>query len=367
MAGLFCRLSTVFFAVYNEEWWEMGTTSTATHKARRWRGWLDPFVLLLLATLAGAALLPPDKELVPALSSAGGVAVAVQFFISGLRLPSSAALKGLKAWRLHLVIVGLSFVMFPILGFGVAAGSSWYLNHELVAGLLFLTMLPTAVQTATTFTGIARGNTAAAVCAASISNLLGVLATPLLVALALGSYSGMNLSSITKIAVQIVAPFVLGQLLHKLTLKWTQRWAPAFKVVDRAAILLVVYVAFGAAVADGVWHRIPAAQLAVTAGICAAMLALSLWITSLVAKKLGFVPADATAIMFCGSEKSLATGLPLSAILFTGPLGGVVILPVIMYHAMQLIVCAAIARRVARRTEPQHYTDAGPAVLAGAP
>jgi predicted Na+-dependent transporter len=202
---------------------------------------------------------------------AGGMAVAVQFFISGLRLPSSTALQGLKAWRLHLVIVVFSFGFFPLLGFGVAAGSSWYLTHELAAGLLFLTMLPTAVQTATTFTGIAGGNSAAAVCAASISNLLGVVVTPLLVALALGSYSGMNVSSAGRIALQIVAPFVLGQLLHKLTARWTQRWMSPLKMVDRGAILLVVYTAFGAAVADGLWQKLPPAQLAVTAGICALM------------------------------------------------------------------------------------------------
>ncbi|MGF9648736.1 bile acid:sodium symporter family protein [Pseudarthrobacter oxydans] len=315
---------------------------------RRWFGWVDPFVLLLLITLVGAALFPARGELAPALSMAGGMAVAVQFFISGLRLPSSTALQGLKAWRLHLVIVVFSFGFFPLLGFGVAAGSSWYLTHELAAGLLFLTMLPTAVQTASTFTGIAGGNSAAAVCAASISNLLGVVVTPLLVALALGSYSGMSVSSAGRIALQIVAPFVLGQLLHKLTARWTQRWSSPLKIVDRGAILLVVYTAFGAAVADGLWQKLPPAQLAVTAGICALMLSLALSVTSLVGRKLGFPPADATALMFCGSEKSLATGLPLSAILFQGPLGGVVILPVIMYHAMQLIVCAVVARRVAR-------------------
>jgi sodium/bile acid cotransporter 7 len=310
---------------------------------------VDLFVLLLLTTLAGAALFPPRDEFGPALATAGGVAVAVQFFISGLRLPSSAAVQGLKAWRLHLVIVSFSFGIFPLLGLGVAAGSSWYLSHELVAGLLFLTMLPTAVQTATTFTGIAKGHTAAAVAAASISNLLGIMVTPLLAALVLGSYSGMNISSAARIAVQIVAPFILGQLLHKLTIKWTERRALPLKIVDRAAILLVVYGAFGAAVADGLWQKLPPAQLIVTAGICAVMLALMLSVTALAGRKLGFTQADATAIMFCGSEKSLATGLPLSAILFHGPLGGVVILPVIMYHAMQLIVCASVARRMAKR------------------
>jgi sodium/bile acid cotransporter 7 len=339
----------------------MGKTAVRAQPGRHRVGWLDPFVVLLLATLAAAAVFPAQGEMRPALFTAGGIAVAAQFFISGLRLPSSAASQGLKAWRLHLVIVVFSFGFFPLLGFGVAAGSSWYLAHELAAGLLFLTMLPTAVQTATTFTGIAGGNTAAAICAASISNVLGVVITPLLVALALGSYSGMNASSAGRIALQIVAPFVLGQLLHKLTAKWTERWSSPLKIVDRGAILLVVYTAFGAAVADGLWHKLPPDQLVVTACICALMLALALSVTSLVGRKLGFAPADATAVMFCGSEKSLAAGLPLAAILFHGPLGGAVILPVIMYHAMQLVVCAGIARRLSRRQSGRRATSQEPA------
>ncbi|MGP4030699.1 bile acid:sodium symporter family protein [Pseudarthrobacter sp. 1C304] len=323
--------------------------------------WLDPFVLLLLLTLLAAALLPPQGAVQGVLSVAGAVAIAVQFFISGLRLSTAEAVGGLRVWRLHLLIAAFSFVLFPLLGLGVAAASSWYLTPELVAGLLFLTMLPTAVQTAITFTAIARGNTAAAVCAASISNLLGIVVTPLLVALFLGSFSGMNAASAVRIVLQIVVPFMLGQLLNRRLGRWAQRRAAPLKLVDRGAILLVVYAAFGTAVANGMWDRLPRHQLAVAAGICALMLVLMLALTFFAARRMRFERADATAIMFGGSEKSLAAGLPISAILFPGPLAGVVILPVIMYHAMQLVLCAGIARRMAKRSE------AAPHVAAAAP
>ncbi|MGO4191127.1 bile acid:sodium symporter family protein [Arthrobacter sp. YAF17] len=314
--------------------------------------WLDPFVVALLLTLLAAALLPPNAAAQGVLSVAGTAAIAVQFFISGLRLSTAEAVGGLRVWRLHLLIAGFSFVFSPLLGLGVAAGSSWYLTRELVAGLLFLTMLPTAVQTAVTFTTIARGNTAAAVCAASISNLLGIVVTPLLVALFLGSFSGMNAASALRIVLQIVVPFLLGQLLNRRLGRWAERRAAPLKLVDRGAILLVVYAAFGTAVANGVWDRLPRHQLVVAAGICALMLGLMLALTFFVARKMRFDRADATAIMFGGSEKSLAAGLPISAILFPGPLAGVVILPVIMYHAMQLVLCAVIARRMAKRAAP---------------
>lgn len=314
--------------------------------------WLDPFVVLLLLTLLAAALLPPHAAAQGVLSVAGTVAIAVQFFISGLRLSTAEAVGGLRVWRLHLLIAGFSFVFFPLLGLGVAAGTSWYLTQELVAGLLFLTMLPTAVQSAVTFTTIARGNTAAAVCAASISNLLGIVVTPLLVALFLGSFSGMNAISALRIVLQIVVPFILGQLLNRKLGRWAERRAMPLKLVDRGAILLVVYAAFGTAVANGIWDRLPRHQLIVAAGICALMLGLMLVVTFFAARRMRFDRADATAIMFGGSEKSLAAGLPISAILFPGPLAGVVILPVIMYHAMQLVLCAVIARRMAKRVAP---------------
>lgn len=181
--------------------------------------------------------------------------------------------------------------------------------------------------------------------------VMGLVLTAYL-ALFLGSYSGMNAASAVKIVLQIVVPFILGQLLNRKLGRWAQRRALPLKVVDRGAILLVVYAAFGSAVANGLWERLPQLQLMVTGGLCALMLALALVATSFTARKLGFARADATAIMFGGSEKSLAAGLPISAILFHGPLAGVVILPVIMYHAMQLVVCAAMARWMAKRTAP---------------
>lgn len=339
----------------------MNAVLRAAGRLRHRVSWLDPFVVLLLLTLLAAALLPPNGPAQGVLSVAGALAIAVQFFISGLRLSTAEAVGGLRVWRLHLLIAGFSFVCFPLLGLGVAAASSWYLTPELVAGLLFLTMLPTAVQTAITFTTIARGNTAAAVCAASISNLLGIVVTPLLVALFLGSFSGMNAVSALRIMLQIVAPFILGQLLNRRLGRWAERRAAPLKVVDRGAILLVVYVAFGTAVANGMWDRLPRHQLAVAAGICALMLALMLAVTFFAARRLRFDRADAAAIMFGGSEKSLAAGLPISAILFPGPLAGVVILPVIMYHAMQLVLCAGIARRMGKRQALVPDAEAVPA------
>jgi solute carrier family 10 (sodium/bile acid cotransporter), member 7 len=310
--------------------------------------WFDPFVAVLLLTLTAAALVPPQGPASAVLSTSANAAVGLQFFISGIRVAPAAAWQGLKSWRLQGLILAATFVFFPLLGVLASLGLSPFLPGNLLTGLVFLCTLPTAVQTATAFTGIARGNTAAAVCAASISNVLGILLTPLLVMLLLGATGSVSLDGVVRIGFQIFVPFLAGQLLHRYLGPWAGRHAFPLRMVDRGAILLVVYSAFGAAVAHGIWQQIPATQLALTAGACAGLLAVALWTTSFTARRAGFGLPEQSAITFCGSEKSLATGLPISAILFQAPVAGVVILPVIMYHALQLVVCAYVARRFAR-------------------
>ena len=208
-------------------------------------------------------------------------------------------------------------------------------------------MLPAALQTAITFTGIAGGNVATAVCAAALSNLLAVVVTPLLVLLVLGFEGRISSASAVKIVLQILVPFLLGHFLNRCLGRWAHRHALPLKVLDRSAVTLVVYTAFGTAVAGGIWREIQPLQLVVTGALCALILAVALWLTSLLGRRL-LSAADRMALIFCGSEKSLAAALPLAAVLFSGSVAGTVILPVICYHVMQLVVCACLARRLAR-------------------
>ena len=320
-------------------------------KVQKKGAWADPFILLLLLTLTAAALFPPENRTGAALSVVAGYAVALQFFISGLRLSSAAAVAGLTSWRTHLLILIFSFVVLPAAGIGLAAASAWYLPGELVTGIIFLTMLPTAIQTAVTFTGIAKGNVATAVCAASLSNLLAVVVTPLLVLLVLGSEGRISAASALKVVLQIVVPFLLGQFLNRWLGPWAHRHVLPLKVLDRSAIMLVVFTAFGASVSGGIWKQMQPVQLVVTGALCALILAAALWLTALAGRRL-LPSGDRAALIFCGSEKSLAAALPLSAALFSGSVAGVVILPVILYHVMQLIVCAFLARRLTRHSVP---------------
>jgi sodium/bile acid cotransporter 7 len=206
------------------------------------------------------------------------------------------------------------------------------------------------VQSSIAFTSVARGNVAAAVCAASASNLFGIFITPVLVALMLGVRgAGSPLAEAEAIALQLLAPFAAGQVARIWIAGWMKRRAKLVGLVDRGSILLVVYGAFSAAVVQGIWHEVSVAQILLLLVVCGALLAAVLAITAFAARRLGFDAADEVAIVFCGSKKSLATGVPMAGILFPPASVGLVVLPVMLFHQLQLMACALIAQRYAAR------------------
>ncbi len=217
--------------------------------------------------------------------------------------------------------------------------------------MLFLCVLPATVQSAIAFTSMARGNIPAAVCSASASTLLGVFVTPILVNLIVvqHSSSGASLDAIGRILLQLMVPFVAGHLLRPWIGAWIKRRASVLTLVDRGSILLVVYTAFSAAVIEGLWKQVPMSALAGLLAVCAVLLALALTITAWAARTLGFDKADEITIVFCGSKKSLASGIPMAKVLFASHAVGAIVLPLMLFHQMQLMVCAVLAQRYARR------------------
>ncbi|MCZ0970966.1 bile acid:sodium symporter [Streptomyces albulus] len=279
------------------------------------------------------------------------LAVGLLFFLYGARLSPRAALDGVRHWRLHLPVLGLTFVLFPAAGLAIGLLPSGVLSPELAAGVLFLTVLPSTVQSAIAFTSMARGNVAAAICSASFSTVLGVLLTPLL-AVALLRQTGAGVgdvpltpSSLLDIAVQLLLPFLAGQALRRWIADWLGRHRILTTLCDRGSILLVVYSAFSHGMTAGIWHRIPPARLLVLAAVCALLLALALSAAHGTARLVGLSRADRVTAVFCGSNKSLASGLPMATVLFPADRIGVVVLPLMLYHTLQLVLCAYLARR----------------------
>ncbi|MEE9098857.1 bile acid:sodium symporter family protein [Pseudomonas nitroreducens] len=317
----------------------------------------DNFTLALIATVTVASLLPCEGTAAVIFGWITNLGIALLFFLHGAKLSRQAIIAGATHWRLHLLIFACTFILFPILGVALKPVLSPLVTPDLYLGMLYLCALPATVQSAIAFTSLARGNIPAAICSASASSLLGVFVTPLLVQLLLGTQgeTGMStLDAIGKITLQLLVPFMAGQLLRPWIGAWVDRHKPVLRYVDQGSILLVVYTAFSAAVIQGLWHQIPLPALAGLTVACCALLALVLIATNLLGRYLGFSVEDRITIVFCGSKKSLATGVPMASVLFASSSVGVILLPLMLFHQIQLMVCAVLAQRYSQRQEATH-------------
>ncbi|MCC6734555.1 MAG: bile acid:sodium symporter [Bauldia sp.] len=313
----------------------------------------DPFTLALLVVLVLGAVLPVSGAFADVLGTIADVAIGLVFFLHGARLQRAVVIAGIRHWRLHTFILATTFVAFPLLGLALAGILPSSLAPPLATGLLFLCLLPSTVQSSIAFTSVAGGNVVAAVCAATASNLLGMFLTPLLVGLILHtSGSGLSLDTLGPILFQLLLPFVAGQVLQPWVGDFVRRQKRLLSFVDRGAILLVVYLAFSAAVVAGLWGQLSIAALAVLILACFVLLAAILAFTTFGARLLRFNREDEIAIVFCGSLKSLVSGIPIANVLFAGPDLGFIVLPVMLFHQIQLISSAIIARRYAVRHTP---------------
>ena len=311
----------------------------------------DWYLVLILAVAALASVLPVRGEAATALGWVTKAAIAVVFFLHGARLSREAVIGGLTHWRLHLLVLASTFGLFPLLCLGLAALPAWITPPPLAAGIVFLGCLPSTIQSSIAFVGIARGNVPAAVAAASASNLLGVFLTPLLVAALLHAQGGVSAQTLWAIVLQLLLPFILGQVLRPWVGGWVTARAKTLSKVDRGSILLVVYTAFSGAVVEGVWSRLDVLDIGRLVILCLVLLGVILAITAALARVLGFDKADEIAIVFCGSKKSLASGAPMAAALFTPAVAGVALIPLMVFHQIQLMACAAIAQRYAQRPD----------------
>jgi sodium/bile acid cotransporter 7 len=313
---------------------------------------VDRFLLAIIAAAVLASVFPATGVWVDVLDVATTVAIALLFFLYGARLSPSETLAGLRHWRLHLTILGFTYLVFPLVGLAVLAATGPLVGPGLGAGLLYLTLVPSTVQSSIAFTSIAKGNVAGAVVSASASNILGVFLTPALCWLLLSSTGrvAFTTSTIVDIMLQLFLPFVLGQLSRR----WTAGFVtahPQLKLVDRGSIVLVVYSAFSTGMRENMWTQTSWTSLTVVLAVCLLVLALMLWLTWWTARRLGFSRADVIAIQFCGTKKSLASGLPMAGVLFAGQPLGLLMLPLVLFHQAQLMACSALAGRYAREAD----------------
>ena len=314
---------------------------------------LDPYVVGIFLAVVVAAIVPVSGVFVAPYGLATKIAVALLFFLYGARLPREVVFAGLIRWRLHLLVLAITFVFYPLVGLVALALPEALLGSALTAGLVYLCCMPSTIQSSVALVATARGDIAAAVCSASASNLLGVVVSPLLVGLLVHAQGngGVSLQAIQGIVLQLLLPFALGQLVHPWLGPWTQRHKKLLAPYDRITILMIVYGAFSAAVVGGVWREVTWPQLIMLTALCGLLLALVMVLSVRAARAAGFAVADEIVIAFCGTQKGLAAGVPMAALLFPPAAVGLMVLPLMIYHQLQLTACAVMAGRYARRPE----------------
>ncbi|OCA53070.1 bile acid:sodium symporter family protein [Photorhabdus namnaonensis] len=313
---------------------------------------IDPFLMVLVTVVVIATFFPCEGEIKVGFQRLTTAAIALLFFMHGAKLSRQAIIAGMGHWRLHLVVFLSTFVLFPIIGLGLNLLVPEIMTPTIYWGFLYLCALPATVQSAIAFTSVAGGNVAAAICSASASSILGVFLSPILVGLMIhtqGEGSPDTLAAIKSIVLQLMVPFIIGHLSRPLIARWVEKHKKLVNITDRSSILLVVYVAFSEAVVEGIWHKIDGYSLLMIGVICCIMLAIVLIINTYTARWLGFNKEDEITIVFCGSKKSLANGVPMANVLFPAATVGVMLLPLMIFHQIQLMVCAVLAQRYARR------------------
>lgn len=310
----------------------------------------DTFTILLVFTVLTASFFPVHGAAAGYFGIATNIAIGLLFFLHGARLSREVVIAGALHWRLHLIILLTSFALFPLLGLSMGVLVPAILPQTLYTGILFLTVLPSTVQSSIAFTSIAGGNVPAAICAASASNIFGMFLTPLLVGLLFsvgGHGGGFSWTVLEQIALQLLAPFLLGQLLQPWIGNWIRAKKKILMPVDRGSILMVVYSAFSEAVIEGLWHTFSIADIVTVIIANMVLLALVICITMFGSRALGFSREDEITITFCGSKKSLASGVPMASVIFAGQPIGAIVLPLMLFHQIQLMACAVIAQRYA--------------------
>ena len=311
----------------------------------------DTFTILLVCTVLLASLLPATGTFADYFGIATKIAIALLFFLHGARLPRDVVVAGILLWRLHLAILASTFVLFPILGLAAGVLVPSVLPPALYTGILFLCVLPSTVQSSIAFTSMAGGNVPAAICSASASNIFGMFLTPLLVGVlfSIGGHGGFSLDALEQILLQLLAPFIVGQILQPWIGGWIRARKKLLTPVDRGSILMVVYLAFSEAVVEGLWHNFTALELGAVIVVDIVLLAIVLCVTMFGSRLLGFSKEDEITITFCGSKKSLASGVPMASAIFAGQSIGAIVLPLMLFHQIQLMACAVIAQRYASK------------------
>ncbi|MDN2663446.1 bile acid:sodium symporter [Psychromonas sp. 14N.309.X.WAT.B.A12] len=289
-----------------------------------------------------------------------GIGVAIVFFLHGLGLSPAAIKAGISNWRMHIYIQVATFVAYPLLW--VIFGDLFlaYMPAALAFGFCYLFVLPSTISSSVAMTSVGKGNVPGAIFNASLSSILGIFITPLLIQLFMG-FEGVELdlmASIISISKLLLLPMILGQLARPLLLKFAEKHKAVVNKVDKYVILLIVYNAFCDSIVNGIWSSFSLEMLITSFVLCVVILLIMVHLIQWGARRSKFALADEVAAVFCGTKKTLAAGIPMATVIFgSDPKLGMILLPIMLYHPIQIFYCAMLASRYAAQAEPVTNTS----------
>ncbi|ELI5738016.1 bile acid:sodium symporter [Vibrio fluvialis] len=283
-----------------------------------------------------------------------GIGIAIVFFLHGLGLSPQAIKAGLTNWRLHVYIQMATFVVYPTLWVIFGEAFLAYMPSALAFGFCYLLVLPSTISSSVTMTSVGKGNVPGAIFNASLSSILGVFITPLLIQLFMG-FEGVQLDlldSVISISKLLLLPMIAGQIMRPYLVAWVDRHKAVVNKVDKYVILLIVYNAFCDSVVNGIWSEFSVGLLATSIVICTVILLVMVHLIQWGARRTKFTLPDEVAAVFCGTKKTLAAGIPMAKVIFgADPSLGMILLPIMLYHPIQIFYCAVLANRYARQSE----------------
>ena len=312
--------------------------------------------------LAGMIIAMFLAWLIPGPGAAGGglhpelltkCGIALIFFLHGAQLSFAALKDGISRWQLHLIIQLTTFLAFPLIGLLLVKLTGSLISTDLALGLFYLCALPSTVSSSVAMTAAAKGNVPVAVFNATISSIIGIVLTPLWMSLLVHQQSGhMDTTSVMLDLVQwLLMPLILGQALRPLIGAFITNHKKVVSKVDRLTILLLVYTSFCDSFAGHVWSGHGTTTMVVTITATIALFFAVLGGLILLCKKLHIADSYRAAVVFCGTKKSLATGVPMAHLLFTGNASlGLILLPIMIYHPLQLFICGPLANHWAKKS-----------------
>ena len=320
------------------------------------RAGIDFFIVLLVASVSLAWLFPDigAGEGMFSISWFANCGISVIFFFYGLKLNVEKLRADISNWRLHILVHAATFILFPLLTFLIRPLFYGENNLLLWVGIFYLAALPSTVSSSVVMVSIAKGNVPAAIFNASISSLIGIFITPLWMSAILSGSAEINIaglwSIVVKLVLQLLLPLIAGILLNNRWGSFALRHQKKLRIFDQSVILLIVYTSFCSSFAMNLFSGFSKISIITCAVGMLVLFFVVFGIVSFICRHLKLNREDTITAQFCGSKKSLMHGSAMAKVIFSGYGGiGVILLPLMLYHSLQLIIVSAMARKFQMR------------------